>query len=279
MKIDFDKSIFENKQEKNIPFLTAHRGVNGANVPCNTMLAYKIAIDQGADVVEIDVTKSKDGEYFVFHPGMEPVFLKCGKFIPDMTAKEVLETPLLNLDEVKTHYRVPLLKDVLTFLKDKVYINVDKFWMDVKGISEIIRECGVEKQVIVKTPVEEEYFEQVEKYAPDMMFMPMSRHTDTVTEIFKKRNINYIGVEALFDNLNDEIASPEYIKRMHDNKLLVWCNSIVYNEADVISAGLTDDISLEKGGDFGWGKLANLGFDFIQTDWLLAVKYYLQNRL
>ena len=52
----------------------------------------------------------------------------------------------------------------------------------------------------------------------------------------------------------------------------------MYNEADVISAGLTDDISLEKGGDFGWGKLADKGFDFIQTDWLLAVKDYLQNR-
>ena len=65
---------------------------------------------------------------------------------------------------------------------------------------------------------------------------------------------------------------------MHENKLLVWSNSIVYNEADVISAGLTDDISLEKGGNFGWGKLADKGFDFIQTDWLLAVKDYLQNR-
>lgn len=278
MEFDFNKSIYENKQAKSTPFLVAHRGANGANVPCNTIVAYKTAVDQGADVVEIDVTKSKDGEHFVFHPGMEPVFLKCGKFIPDMTAKEVSETPLLNLDEVKTHYRVPTLREVLTFLKDKVYINVDKFWMDVKGISEIIRECGVEKQVIVKTPIEEEYFKQIEKYAPDLMFMPMARHNDTVTEIFKNRNINYIGIEALFDDINDEVASPEFIRKMHENKLLVWSNSIVYNEADVISAGLTDDISLEKGGDFGWGKLADKGFDFIQTDWLLAVKDYLQNR-
>ena len=150
MKIDFNKSIFENKQAKDKPFLAAHRGVSGANVPCNTILAYKAAVDQGADVVEIDVTKSKDGEYFVFHPGMEPVFLKCGKFIPDMTAKEVSETPLLNLDEVKTHYRVPLLKDVLSFLKGKAYINVDKFWTDVKGISEIIRQCGVERKRVLR---------------------------------------------------------------------------------------------------------------------------------
>ena len=37
-------------------------------------------------MVEIDVTKSRDGEFFVFHPGMEQVFLNCGKYIPEMTA-------------------------------------------------------------------------------------------------------------------------------------------------------------------------------------------------
>ena len=77
--MDFNKSIFENRKALPRPFIAAHRGVSGANIPCNTLLAQKIAINEGADVVEIDVTKSLDGEYFCFHPGMEPVFLKCGK--------------------------------------------------------------------------------------------------------------------------------------------------------------------------------------------------------
>ena len=33
---------------------------------------------------------------------------------------------------------------------------VEKFWTDVPGITQEIRKAGVEKQVIVKTPVEEE---------------------------------------------------------------------------------------------------------------------------
>lgn len=33
---------------------------------------------------------------------------------------------------------------------------VDKFWTDVPGITQEIRKAGVEQQVIVKTPVEEE---------------------------------------------------------------------------------------------------------------------------
>lgn len=73
--MDFDQSIYENRRKRKDPFVAAHRGVSRANIPCNTMAAFRIAVDQGADVVEIDITKSKDGQYFVFHPGMEPVFL------------------------------------------------------------------------------------------------------------------------------------------------------------------------------------------------------------
>ena len=70
----------------------------------------------------------------------------------------------------------------------------------------------------------------------------------------------------------------EYIQKMHEKGLLVWANSIVYDENEIISAGFTDDISLELGGDRGWGELAGRGFDFIQTDWLYAVKCYLTER-
>ena len=55
--MDFNKSIFENRKEKDSPFLVAHRGVCGANIPCNSIAAYKIALAQGADVIEIDVSK------------------------------------------------------------------------------------------------------------------------------------------------------------------------------------------------------------------------------
>lgn len=40
------------------------------------MAAFQIALDQGADVVEIDAARTKDGKFFVFLPGMESPFLK-----------------------------------------------------------------------------------------------------------------------------------------------------------------------------------------------------------
>ena len=260
------------------PLLAAHRGVCGANIPCNTLAAYAIALQQGADIIELDVSKSLDGELFAFHPGMEPVYLKCGKMISEMTAKEVREVPLLNQDEVPTHYRVPTLEEALAFLKDKAYINVDKFWTDVEGITACIRRAGVERQAIVKTYLEEDALREVEKFAPDLMFMPMVRHKDESTEMLLKRNINLIGNEVLFDRETDEVISDAYIAEMHRKSLLIWANAIVYNEKDVISAGHTDDVSLTEDPYLGWGWLIRKKVDIIQTDWPLMLKQYIDSR-
>ena len=275
--IDFTKSIFENRKAKGSPFLAAHRGVCGANIPCNSIAAYKIALSQGADVVEIDVSKSKDGKFYVFHPGMEHVFLKS-KPLWELNSDEIDNLYLLNQDSVPTSYKVPTLEEVLLLLKDKAYINVDKFWIDVEGISNVIRKCGVEKQVIVKTNTDEKSLANVAKYAPDFMFMPLVWHKDTVTDELIKNGVNVIGAEVLFPQESNECASDEYIKKMHDKGLLLWCNAIIYNEKDVISAHHTDDISLHDSPDKGWGWIIDKGFDFIQTDWLLMLKNYIENR-
>lgn len=276
--MNFNKSIFENRQELNRPFLAAHRGVCGANVPCNSIAAFKIALAQGADVIEIDVSKTKDGKFYVFHPGMEHVFLRSSRPISDMTADELDQMFLVNQDSVKTSYKVPRLSEVLALLKDKVYINVDKFWTDIEGITNEIRKAGVEKQVIVKTDVNEKYLNDVKKFAPDFMFVPLVWGRDTLSDSLLADGINLIGTEILFGSESDECISDEYIEKMHSRGLLVWVNSIIYDERSVISAYHTDDVSLLGEEDKGWGWLIDKKVDFIQTDWFLMLKDYISRR-
>ena len=262
-----------------LPVRRANIIVNGANIPCNTLLSYKIALMQGADVIELDVSRSKDGKFFVFHPGMEPVLLKCGKYISEMTAQEVGELTVLNSDDTPTGYRIPTLAEAFSLLKDKVYINVDKFWTDIPGITEEIRRARVEKQVIVKTWVDEKTVSEVENHVSDLMFMAIvGRQDKGTTEMLLNSNVNYIGNEILFETEEDEVAGDEYIQKLHDHGLLVWVNPIVYDEKAVITAGHTDDCSLQYGPDHGWGWLIDKKVDFLQTDWLLMLKEYLRQR-
>lgn len=46
--------------------ITAHRG-DSANAPENTMAAIKLANENGADIIEIDVRQTKDGRYILMH--------------------------------------------------------------------------------------------------------------------------------------------------------------------------------------------------------------------
>ena len=56
--------------EKKI-LIMAHRGVCGANIIENTMEAFELALRQGADILEMDVFRTTDGELFIFHDGTD----------------------------------------------------------------------------------------------------------------------------------------------------------------------------------------------------------------
>ena len=258
--------------------VTAHRGVSGANIPCNTRTAFDIALAQGADILELDVARSRDGQLFVFHPGMEKPHLGIDASLSELTAEEIRALRFLNQDNVPTSYGVVPLEEMFAHLRDKAYINVDKFWMWMEEITHAIYRSGVEKQVIVKTPGELQYLEQVEKTAPELMYMPVVYHKDDFTCHALEKNIRYIGVEAIFSSDGEEIVSDAYIDRMHKQGLMLFGNAIVYNEKANISAGHTDDVALKGDPDLGWGWFVQKKFDIIQTDWCSMLKNYLNCR-
>jgi len=256
--------------------LAAHRGVCGGNIPCNTLEAYQIALNQHADIVEIDVSITADRQLFVFHPGMEPFHLKQDRYIKDMPAREVEKLRFVNQDSTPTECEVERLDDVLDLLKGRCFVNVDKFWTAIPEISECIRRHGMADQVIVKGPVDSQTLNLLEQYAPDMPFMPLINQTDNITDELLKRHINYLGAEILFNSESAQTASDEYIETMHRKGLLLWVNSIIYDYRVQLVAGHSDDIGIVGRMDESWGWLANKGFDMIQTDWLLPVRLYFQ---
>jgi len=51
---------------KSTPLIIAHRG-DSANAPENTMAAFRLALEKGADGIELDVMLSADGVPVVIH--------------------------------------------------------------------------------------------------------------------------------------------------------------------------------------------------------------------
>ena len=274
--MDFTKSIFENS--RSLPLVCAHRGSSSGNIPCNTLAAFSAALMQGADMIELDVAISADGKDYVFHPGMERAYLKTRSPLSILASRKIDRLRFYNPDDTKTQFGVIPLAEAFDFLRGKSYINVDKFWTDISGISRVIRECGVEKQVVVKTGTGARELEQVRRHASDFMFMPIVRGSDDVTDKLVSDGVNCIGAEVLFKTLDEPCCSPDYIARMHEKGRILFVNAEVYDYTAVISAGLTDDVSVAESPDAGWGRLADMGFDIIQTDWSGLLKNYLCSR-
>ena len=99
--------------------LCAHRGIWGGNIPCNNTIAYDFALAEGADMVEVDVTRSADGELFIFHPGMEKRQFGKDINIRQMNADEIRTLRLVNFDGTPTQIGLNTLDEVLEPLKGR----------------------------------------------------------------------------------------------------------------------------------------------------------------
>lgn len=248
--------------------IVAHRGVCGGNIPCNSLPAFKAAILAGADMIELDVDRSADGELFIQHPGMEYVHLRMQDSIKNYSSTEVEKMRLSNWDLSETQYPILRLEEALEFLRGKCLVNIDKFWENPKEISNLIHKMGMENQVLIKTDYKPEYIDAVEKYAADIPYMSIARDGLNVHYDLMNRNIRYVGMEALFTSEESPMASKEFVDQLHKDGKIVWCNALVYDYKVVLAAGHDDDISISENPEMGWGWIADHGFDLIQTDFV-----------
>ena len=256
--------------------LVAHRGIFGGNIPCNTIASYDFALAEGADMVEIDVTKSQDGELFIFHPGMERRQFCQDVSIRRMTADEVRKLRLCNVDGTPTTLGVNTLDEVLEHLKGRCFINIDKFGDNPAAIIEVVKRHDMKDQIILKCSPKKENLDIVETYAPDIQFLPVIGADNGCHEMLKSRNIHYIGSELLFKSEDDEVAGDAYRERLHRDGKLCWVNTIVYDYRAVLSAGHSDDAAVMGDPEFGWGWCADR-FDILQTDWIGSLSRFLES--
>ena len=199
--------------------------------------------------------------------------------IEQMTSDQVNALRFVNQDNTTTQFGLNTLDEVLEQFKGRCYINCDKFWEHPKEIADCIRAHGMMEQILVKTSPSKELFDVIETYAPDVQYMVIvKKDADVVHRELLKRNINYMGQELLFETEDSPLCSPEYLAQLRKDNILSWANAIVYSYKAVLAAGHSDDTALSEDMEKGWGWLARRGFDFIQTDWPIMVKMYLEQQ-
>ncbi|MBN1642744.1 MAG: glycerophosphodiester phosphodiesterase [Anaerolineae bacterium] len=140
------------------PLNIAHRGASG-HAPANTLSAFVLAADMGADGIELDVHLSSDGEVVVIHDGTVDATTDGRGRVSEMPLRA-----LQGLDAGSwfgpqfAGERIPLLSEVFEHVGRRLLVNVE-----IKAspgyhppaleaeVVRLIEDCGMLERVIVSS--------------------------------------------------------------------------------------------------------------------------------
>ena len=153
---------FENKGESYFdcpcPHIIAHQG-SSLDLPPNTLEAFQLALDQGADIIELDIWRSKDGTWVVIHDRNLSRITGVNKDITKLTFEEIqLLDAGYNFSDSSGNYlyrnkgyKIPSLEQVFKqFNNEKINIEIKTVSkLGLSDLVEMIKKYQMEKKVLV----------------------------------------------------------------------------------------------------------------------------------
>lgn len=123
-------------------WVIAHRGVSGT-YPENTLSAFQAAIDVGAEMVELDVSVSKDGIPVVVHDKTVDRTTDSEGDVQSFTLEELkgMEVGAWFSEEFRGE-EFPTLKESLELMKDEIAVNIE---IKTEAVSDEIEDGIVDK--------------------------------------------------------------------------------------------------------------------------------------
>lgn len=257
--------------------IAAHRGTSGGNVVQNTVLAYKNALLHGADMIEVDASMTKDGVFYAFHNGEEYLELGIDRDIRQMTSQEVEGLQTLNSLRHSTNQKLERLEAVLGQFRGKCLINIDRSWFYWKEIIEFLERMDMQDQILLKSAAEEKLLKELEESGSKIMYMPILRSPEE-WELVKEYDINVAAAELIFTDLESPFVTREFMEGLKKAGIAPWVNAITLDDEIILSGLLDDNHAISDGFEPTWGKLMELGFEILQTDWPALLNGYLKNK-
>lgn len=248
---------------KNV-LVVAHRG-DWRNAPENSLQAFKNCIEMDADMIEIDLKKTKDNHLIIMHD--ETIDRTTdGKGRPsDYTLEEIRRFHLKNGMGRTTFHPIPTLEEVLLLCKGKILINIDKGYDYFQDVYDLLVKTGTVNQVVIKSgfplqKVKEENGEVLDK----VIYMPIVGLNDEGAEKMIDdylTGLKPLAFECCFSEYTPEV--PRLLKKIADSGSKIWINSLWPS----LNAGHDDDRAVDLGEkDAAWGWILEQGASLIQTD-------------
>ena len=258
--------------DRNYVFVVMHRG-DWRNAPENSVDAILGSIKKGADIVELDVAITKDGEYVLVHDNkIDRISNGKGK-VSDLTLEEIRKFRLLGTDgKTVTDYQILTLKEAFDLTRGKILVNLDKFPRNPKGIAEFVKKHGMEKEVILKgsfspDELKKKLGKSFKSIADGTFFyMPIiwinNSNASKIFDAWQNSNKAPGAYELCFGKEKPNGVLKSLQKLQKNGGPRIWINTLW----DSLCAGHTDERGFNGDADGSWGWCLEQGATMIQTD-------------
>ncbi|MGF1695793.1 PQQ-binding-like beta-propeller repeat protein [Vibrio lamellibrachiae] len=233
--------------------IVAHRGHHN-NLPENSLLSIRSAIDENIDFVELDIRTTSDGKLVLLHDETLDRTTNCNGAI-SQTAWVVASQCLLNDRDNPEGEMVSLFSQALEEAKDQVFIDIDIKALDLAQLVDEVEAADMMEQVIF-TVYDRQSALELQALSDEAIIFPLVRDEDDLQ--FYLDNISRPAVFQLNTALLDAIPSlDERNIRSFVNTLGVGDTQIASGQFHVVNRFLDKQASL------------------LQTDYPVELKEYL----
>ncbi len=231
----------------------AHRGVSSEN-PENTMPAFIAAVEQGYDIIETDVSITKDMQFVLLHDStlnrtarnVDKNELNCQIDISEILYEQALTYDFGAYFSIKFEStKIVLLKELLEYLKDKsVKLKIDNKFCDF---------TLAQKQTFFELiKPYEEFVELTCRSAEELLF---------VNDIFPEMHFHYDGIfsESVLEKISEFVF---------ENRLTVW---LPYSDISNIKAAKSfGDVGIWQIDNYSrFDEVVALGADIVETNGII----------
>jgi len=256
--------------------VASHRG-DWRNAPENSLEAYKLAIEMGVDMIEVDLAKTSDGVIVIMHDNTIDRSTD-GKGKPsDYTLAEIKKFHLRNGLGRPTRHTIPTLEEVMILAKGKVLVNLDKSIKYYNEAYAILKKTGTLQQALFKTDIT---YPELKALYPAILdsitFMAIVNldkpGAKKMIEDYQKA-IKPVAFELNFGTDTSALLTNNSFINVHGSK--IWYNSLWAS----LNAGHEDDLAFDDGNTKdSWDWLISHGATVLQTDRPLMMLNYLRKR-
>ncbi|TKB14124.1 MAG: glycerophosphodiester phosphodiesterase family protein [Mesorhizobium sp.] len=268
----------------------------------NSLAAVEGSIAIGAEIVEVDIRRSKDGEFVVMHDSWLDRTTTCRGEVGSFTLAELKKCRLVvEGTGAVTNEPVSTLREMLRTTKDRILINLDNKLevTDLPGMIAVARDLGMADQVIVKENLWNRQRIDAARVAlaqagGGFQFMPIladdavhdAAFAEEVGRAFSLRAVELINWRNGAETLTAS-GGPLFSTRMRAEAVRgdwhLWADTyaIVHKPGGFLAGGRGDELAVAASlPREAWGFWVDRGATIIQTDepkaaieWLTANGY------